>query len=49
MIDILLLPFMCLSLTQEGAKAEGKPYSVNEITSTIYRGGQYYQEGDELW
>lgn len=38
MIDILLLPFMCLSLTQEGAKAEGKPYSVNEITSTIYRG-----------
>ena len=35
MIDILLLPFMCLSLAQEGAKAEGKPYSVNEITSCV--------------
>ena len=40
MIDILLLPFMCLSLAQEGAKAAGKPYSVNEITSTIYRGAE---------
>ena len=35
MIDILLLPFMCLSLAQEGAKAAGKPYSVNEITSCV--------------
>ena len=35
MIDILLLPFMCLSLAQEGAKAVGKPYSVNEITSCV--------------
>lgn len=24
MIDILLLPFMCMSLAQEGAKAEGE-------------------------
>lgn len=35
MISILLLPFMCLSMAQEGAKAEGKPFSVNEITSSV--------------
>ncbi len=35
MISIFMLPFMCLSLTQEGAKAKGMPFSVNEITSAV--------------
>ncbi len=43
MISILLLPFMCLSMTQEGAKAEGKPFSVNEITSPV----NYISSGDD--
>lgn len=35
MIETILLPFMCLSMVQESAKAEGKPYSVNEVVSII--------------
>ncbi len=40
MIDILLLPFMCLSLAQESAKVNGNPFSVNEITSTVAMQGK---------
>ncbi len=38
MISFLLVPFMCLSMAQEGAKTKGDPFSINEITSTVNYG-----------
>lgn len=48
MISILLLPFMCLSLAQEGAKAEGKSFSINEITSSVNYDAKKDEEGISL-
>ena len=52
MVNVLLLPFMCLSLTQEAAKSEAQPYSVNEITSmsldSKYVNGEYEKSWKQI-